>query len=251
MLLFTLPFAGGSAANYFNWKTYLHNDIQLIPIEYSGRGRRIKESLYTDIHEMNEDIFGFIQNEILDCEYMIFSHSLGALLAFELLHKIKQNNLPLPLHIFFSGRYAPNTNKAEDKILHNLTYEEFKTEILKMGGTTSEIFEHPELTKLFLPVLRNDIKIAETYKFVDNRTPLNCDFSILTGKDEDYTIEQLAGWKKLTSGRCDFYQFQGGHFFINEEREKVVEIINKKFRALSCEPREENSRLIARDSKLI
>jgi|SRR5690554_5846268 len=235
MKLITLPFAGGSAANYINWKPYLNQAIDLVPIELAGRGRRINEPLYADINEMTEDVFQIVKKEIIDDEYVIFGHSMGALLAYELVHKIKKNNFSLPIHIFFSGRYAPNTYMAEDKILHNLPYEEFKKEILEMGGTTSEIFEHPELTRLFLPVLRNDIKIAETYQFINSRTPHDCDFSILIGKEEDYTIEQLAGWRKLTSGRCEFHRFEGGHFFIHEEREKVVELVNEKAASLKLQ----------------
>ncbi len=96
-----------------------------------------------------------------------------------------------------------------------------------MGGVTSEIFDYPELSKVFLPILRNDLKIAETYKF-NNHIPIDCDFSILTGENENYTNEQITGWSKLTSKNCNYYQFKGGHFFINNEIKNVVRLINEK-----------------------
>ena len=234
MKLFTLAFAGGSASYYLNWKPFLHKEIELIPLELAGRGGRIGESLNSDIDDMVEDVFRRIDKRKYN-DYMFFGHSLGALLAFKLALKIKENDLPMPEHIFFSGRYSPNTYKSNEKILHTLSNEDFKMEILEMGGTSTEIFEHPELTNLFLPILRNDIKIAETYGFVDNSLSIDCDFSILTGKEENYSIEQIEGWRKLTSQNCSFYQFEGGHFFINEERAKIVGLINDT--AAKCKKR--------------
>ncbi len=43
--LFCVPFAGGSAANFTAWKKYLHDSIELNPVELSGRGKRLNEPL--------------------------------------------------------------------------------------------------------------------------------------------------------------------------------------------------------------
>ncbi|MCS4470409.1 thioesterase domain-containing protein [Clostridium botulinum] len=43
MILFCLPYAGGSEAIYHKWKKYLNPSIELSPIELKGRGKRYNE----------------------------------------------------------------------------------------------------------------------------------------------------------------------------------------------------------------
>ncbi len=40
MILFCLPYAGGSEVIYYKWKKYLNPSIQLEAIELKGRGKR-------------------------------------------------------------------------------------------------------------------------------------------------------------------------------------------------------------------
>lgn len=46
MILFCLPYAGGSEVIYYKWKEYLSSLIQLEPIEHRGRGMKINEGFY-------------------------------------------------------------------------------------------------------------------------------------------------------------------------------------------------------------
>ncbi len=91
--------------------------------------------------------------------------------------------------------------------------EAFKKEVFLLGGTPQEFFEHPELLDLFLPILKNDFRIAETVATGDEIHPLDTDISILTGKQDDLSPEQIAGWQMHTRKTCRPYFFEGGHFF--------------------------------------
>ncbi|MBK3496406.1 hypothetical protein JFL43_16375 [Viridibacillus sp. YIM B01967] len=55
MILFCLPYAGGSESIYFKWRKHLHSSIQLIPIELRGRGKRFDENFYGSIKEAVDD----------------------------------------------------------------------------------------------------------------------------------------------------------------------------------------------------
>lgn len=48
----------------------------------------------------------------------------------------------------------------------HLSDEEFLQWMISLGGTPPEILANPEALKLFLPVLRADLKVVENYRYV-------------------------------------------------------------------------------------
>lgn len=224
--LFCFPHAGGSAASYNKWRLYMDKHIELIPLELAGRGRRVYDPLYNSIDEAIDDILKMIKSDLGHGPYAFFGHSMGAIMSYETALKIRQLNYPEPIHIFQSGRGAPDIPDAEDHNYHLLPEEEFKTKIVEMGGTPKEFFEHPELMEMIMPMLRSDFKLAETYRLRTEVMPFDYDLSVMVGKDEDVTAEQMFGWRKHTKKLCTLYYFEGEHFFLNDEVERVVSIIN-------------------------
>ena len=233
MKLFCFPYAGGSAAIFNQWKKYTGHNVEIRAIELAGRGKRIHEAHYNDFNEVIEDVFSLIVDEVKNGnDYVFFGHSMGAKIAYELTQEILVRGLPGPEHIFFSGRGAPYVLGDDEKEYHKLPDEEFKEEVLKLGGTPKEFFEHPELLEVFLPLLKSDFKMAARELNGEEISPLPCDITVLLGKDEELTPEQIDSWKNYTSGDCTIHYFNGGHFFINEKVEEVVGKINNMIKLI-------------------
>lgn len=226
MKLFCIPYAGGSAIIYNKWSQQLHSSIELVPIELAGRGRRMHEEYYQNIPEAVEDIFNFISKDITQTPYAIFGHSMGAMLAYHLTQRIREAKVSQPVHVFLSGRGAPGIERDDKKKYHLMNEQEFLEAVVKLGGTPPEFFEHPELMQLFLPLLRNDFRLSESEDINAVIRPLDHQFSILLGKDEDLTAEQCDSWKRHTHKLCTTYYFNGGHFFLHDETTQITKIIN-------------------------
>ena len=157
MKLFCLPYAGGSAIIYREWKPFFASNIELAPVEYAGHGKRIMHPLYKDVQAAVEDVYDMLLAAVANGRpYAIFGHSMGAMLAYEVAQKLRSNNKPLPKHIFFSGRGAPHISAEKYKIYHKMSDGEFQAEIANLGGTPKEFFEHPELMEYLLPILNNN-----------------------------------------------------------------------------------------------
>ena len=77
MILFCLPYAGGSEAMYYGWKKYLDPGIELEAVELKGRGKRYGENFYKDLDDAVEDIYSNIKDKIMYNEYAFFGHSMG------------------------------------------------------------------------------------------------------------------------------------------------------------------------------
>jgi medium-chain acyl-[acyl-carrier-protein] hydrolase len=223
--LFCFPYAGGSAVVYNKWKSYLNGNIELCPVELPGRGRLFSSPFYRDMNEAVGDLFRKLSQDFTSSRYALFGHSMGSCLVYELSQQIRHSNLNQPLHLFFSGRRPPQIEKKE-KIIHTLPNDEFIAEISDLGGTPREVLEHQELLDLFIPVIRADYKLVETYKYIE-RGQLESKISVFNGtRDTDTNILEMKEWGKCTRGDCKVYEFEGGHFFIHEHFQKIVAIIN-------------------------
>ncbi|QWG87512.1 thioesterase II family protein [Bacillus mycoides] len=225
--LFCFPHAGGSAFNYAKWKNYFNPYIEVVPIELAGRGYRIEESLYQSMEEAVNDVYTSIVKQIEHSPYILYGHSMGSLIAYEVARKIQDSKNVLPEFLVLSGRNHPNSKMKN--IRHNLSNEQFKREVIAMGGTPSGVLQSEELMGIFLPILRADFKIVETYIHDNNMQACDIDFLILNGENDEFTTyNQVIKWEQYTSKTCTFHSFKGNHFFLNENIEEIANRIIRK-----------------------
>lgn len=225
MILFCLPYAGGSEAIYYKWENHLHPSIQLIPIALKGRGKRFGEIFYESLEQAVDDIFENIKDKIVDNDYAIYGHSMGGLLAYELYYKISELNIKKPTHIFFSGCGAPSIIRERENT-YTLSDCDLMKKIMKKGGTPEELMNNQELLQIFVPIIRSDYKIIETYNYEERENKIECDVSILNGKQDSIKLEEIVAWEKHVSKGFNVYNFNGNHFFINSNAENITSIIN-------------------------
>ncbi|MGE7881442.1 thioesterase II family protein [Bacillus sp. NPDC094077] len=225
--LFCFPHAGGSAFSYAKWKNYFNPYIEVVPIELAGRGYRIEESLYQSMEEAVNDVYTSIVKQIDHSPYILYGHSMGSLIAYEVARKIQDSNNILPEFLVLSGRNHPNSKIKNTR--HNLSNEQFKREVIAMGGTPSGVFQSEELMAIFFPILRADFKIVETYIHDNNIQACDIDFLVFNGKDDEFTTyDQVIKWEQYTNKTCTFHFFEGNHFFLNENIEEIASSIMRK-----------------------
>ena len=147
--------------------------------------------------------------------------------------KIKSENLPVPIHIFFAGRGAPHRPWHKEKKFHKLPEDNFRREVMELGGIPKELLEEPELLDMIFTLLRGDYKIAEMYSYIEKNAPLDCNITILSAVNDEASREDIEAWKPHTREKCEIHYFEGGHFFLREEKEKVVNIINDKLTSIT------------------
>lgn len=229
MILFCLPQAGGSASIYYKWKKYLHPSIKLRPIELKGRGKRLNQELYDGFDQAVDDIINHIKNEIFecDCEYAIYGHSLGSILAYESYYRICEDMMNKPCHLFFSGYPAPNI-KVRTGNIHKLDDDEFIKRLIEIGGIKKEAISNKGLMSIYLPMIKNDFKIIEEYNYKNRQEKISCDMSIFYGKQDDISLNEVIQWENHCSTKFEVYGFDGDHFFMENKIEDITAIINKK-----------------------
>lgn len=222
--LICFPYAGGSSMMYYRWRNNLPSHIQLHPIELSGRGRRMNEPLYTSMEQAVEDAYLSIPSHLFEEKIVLFGYSMGSLIAYELAHYIKEKQGRDPAHLFVAARKAPHITKHK-KALHALPHDKFVQEMLQLGGMSREVFENKELAEIFVPLLRSDLQIVESYQWEETREPLNTDITVLTGADDVIPIEHMHAWHQVTKRSCTLSVYPGDHFFIHQQYNRITEQI--------------------------
>ncbi|MEF1283385.1 alpha/beta fold hydrolase [Vibrio sp. M250220] len=215
--LFCLPYSGSSATIFYKWRRILADDIHLRPLELAGRGTRMREPLYNSVEEAVSDLYEKFLSEYQSQEYAIFGHSVGGLLAYELAHKIiEKGDVKAPAHLIFSACRPPHLPN-EQKVIHSLPNEKFMERIFALGGTSFDVLATPSLAEMFIPIIRADYRLYETYTYRQKKYKIPCPITVLAGARDKLALpESLMQWKKH-AGNSDFHQrvFQNaGHFFI-------------------------------------
>jgi medium-chain acyl-[acyl-carrier-protein] hydrolase len=102
----------------------------------------------------------------------------------------------------------------------------------ELGGTPREILAQRELMELFMPILRSDFSLSETFKY-QGEHQLGCDATLLYGaQDEDVPEEDVLQWQDLIANKVETRKFSGDHFFINSQKDEVLEYLNQRLTGL-------------------
>jgi medium-chain acyl-[acyl-carrier-protein] hydrolase len=231
MRIFCLPYAGGSATIYRLWAQALYPSVEVCAVELPGHGSRLGEPLLTRMDRL-VDALGAAVTPLLDRPFALFGHSMGALVAFELACRLAADGGPSPEHLFVSG-YSPPQLPLPPPKKHQLPAREFLNMIQRFGGTPPELFQYPQLLEMYIPVLRADLELIETYCY-RVRPPLACPVTALGGSHDDHAPSAtLQGWADHTLGGFQHRELPGGHFFLRDAEPAVIDSIA---RALSLSP---------------
>jgi medium-chain acyl-[acyl-carrier-protein] hydrolase len=228
--LFCFPYAGGSASIFYKWSEYLPNTVEICPIQLPGRENRIRERPYNHITPLIEALAQALL-PYLNVPFAFWGHSMGALISFELARQLRREGKPRPFQIFISSHRAPQLPNLRLPI-SQLPEIEFVRELRKLNGTPELVFQNRELMQIFLPVLRADFALLETYTYT-NEEPLDSSISAFGGlQDERVSCDELKCWQEQTHGSFNLSMFPGGHFYLHEYRVPLLAVLSQDVRQI-------------------
>ncbi|MFF4761612.1 thioesterase II family protein [Streptomyces sp. NPDC001292] len=206
--LFCLPHAGGSAAGFAPWKRRIASHARVHPVELPGRGTRWGEPLPDRLTTLVGDLAARISAEA-DGPYVLYGHSFGALLAYELAHALRPV-LGEPAALLVSGRNGPGVAHPQLP-LYGLPKDRLIEQLRRLDGAPRALLGNPDLIDPFLPVLRADARLAELYR--RGRHPvLSCPIRALAGETDPLADPAgLRRWEEETTGGCEVETIRGGH----------------------------------------
>lgn len=222
--LFCFPYAGGGPAVFSNWRTLLGRDYEVCSFSLPGRGARMREPYLCSLEDILQNAYESIQ-QLLDVPFMFFGHSMGALIAFELTRLLHRKRNKLPRVLFVSGARAPQASCK--KKTFDLPQDEFLEEVYRLNGIPEELIREKGFIDMFLPALRADFRICQTYAFSAGDL-LPVPIHVFGGVDDsDVTREDLERWADYTNCGSSSVLIPGDHFFITTSPQEVVERVKR------------------------
>lgn len=222
---FCFPYAGGTAFIFRKWSDFLPERVEICAVQLPGRSSRIHEPPLTRI----SDLVPMLAQALIgyeDIPMVFFGHSMGAIIAFELARYLRKKRNVNVVHLFVSGRRAPQI-ALDEPVTYNLPEPEFLETLRTLNGTPNEVFENPELLELMIPVLRADFAVCQTYDYA-HEPPLDCPITAFGGlKDDEVTREQLEAWREQTAASFSLWMLPGDHFFIDSAQPLLFELMSK------------------------
>lgn len=214
MKLICFPYAGGSERIFERWPELLPSAISIFPVLLPGRGKRVREPLVTSLKLLVDEIVEVLAR-INSGPYAMFGHSLGAMLAFELARELRRRGLASPEKIIVAARRAPQI-LVDEVSAHKLSDPEFIDRLRTMEGTSEEMLNDTGTMEFFLPLLRADFKVADTYVY-QPELPFSFPISVYGAMgDKGVAQDELKAWEVQTNGTFNIRMFSGNHFFLND-----------------------------------
>ena len=223
--LFCLPYAGGSAATYHRWHHLAPPGIHVNAVELPGRGSRLEETPFVRIPPLVRSLAGALDGR-LDRPYAVFGHSMGGLIAFELVRALRERGYPQPVHLFVSATAAPGSRPGRPP-LHSASDEEVMAELRSLNGTPQELLDNEELMALAIPTLRADYSILQSYEYRD-KPPLDIPVTVFGGISDRITPPaSLNGWRRQSTAGTRLRLLPGDHFFVNDSAPQIMGAISE------------------------
>jgi len=185
--------------------------VEMIAIDYPGRDKLKDDKFFSDTKELAQWCLAVCYDK-LDLPYVVWGHSVGTWVAFEFLMLARQIGLPMPKAAFLNAFVAPHwpVEKRPWKRSKGQKAEAVK-EILKSwdpvhtGGAGKVVFDEPEWTKTWEPMMRADFQLYDEYEFTHAGAP-KFEFPIHNWQMENAkneTPEMGQMWKEWTTGEFD------------------------------------------------
>ena len=228
--LLLVPHVGGGASAFRGWADLFPNEVEVCPVQFPGRENRMRERAFDRVQPLVEALSNALAGW-RDLPFAVFGHSTGALVAFELARHAARTGVPGPVHLFASGRRAPDLPSRQHD-LHRLPDDQLVAGLQTLGGMPQALLDHPELLQLLLPVLRADLALTECYTPTPGAT-IDVPVTVYTGADDVKVNEDEArAWGRHTTAGLRVRTFPGDHFYLFADRGPVIQTLTADLRAI-------------------
>lgn len=218
--LFCFPYAGASARVFASWADGLAAPVQVCPVEYPGRGSRMRESACRSLGDLTRMMLEGMAG-CFDSPFAFFGHSMGALVAFELTHLLRARLGVQPAALLVSGCRGPQVSPREDPT-YSLPDDPFVEALRVLNGTPAAVLESREALEFLMPILRADFEVVQTYRY-EARPKLSIPLAAFGGTADSHVLEcDLDAWRDMTTARFTRDMLSGSHFFLNESQPALL-----------------------------
>ncbi|MEU5658025.1 alpha/beta fold hydrolase [Streptomyces sp. NPDC047737] len=223
-MVLCVPFAGAGASVFRPWLPLCEGRFDLAAVQLPGREQRFAEEPYRDVAVAVEGLMPEVLEQVSGAgPVVLFGHSLGAVLSYEIAHRLAATEGVDLAALVVSGSPGPWTRRENGA--SGLDDDQFLERVREFAGYRHEALEDPEMRELLLPSLRADVEMHESYLALSD-TPLPVPITSVRGSTDTLVgPEQAMEWGKATSGGFDLVEVEGGHMYLVDNTEALIRVL--------------------------
>ncbi|MGY3553474.1 thioesterase II family protein [Williamsia sp. R60] len=222
--LLIFPHAGSGASTYRAFSKELSSSFDVIVFQYPGRQDRAREAPAETLPDLAAGAFAeFVESRWnRQAAITVFGHSMGAVTAFEFVRLAEARGIDVRL-LGVSAAVAPS--QVADLPPHPTGDEELLEHLSALNGTGGDVLASADVMRMALPVMKIDYRAFDAYSCGTDVTVAAPIRAMGGAEDPFITPGQLHGWGTHTTGSVDVTVFDGGHFYLDENRDDVAELL--------------------------
>ncbi|MBG0857651.1 thioesterase [Streptomyces spinoverrucosus] len=220
--LYCLPPAGAGADFFHPWLEHVPAWVEVCSVRLPGRGPRAEEPSLTDPVDLAARLAGIVDDPADVRPFAVFGHSVGALMAFETLRRLRQDGGRLPIWAGLSGLSGPQDDAYAKGLVPLLTAGTDGLAML-IGGPVPQwmLDDAPLMAAVGTPLLADCLLLLHHRHRAE--PPLEVPLALYGGtQDPTTSAAQLSTWNSLFAAPAEPRLFDGAHMYPNEQTEALV-----------------------------
>lgn len=215
------PHAGGGVAPLIRLAKELPPHINLFAATLPGREARYHDPVPATLGELTTILVDELPH--FEIAPVLVGHSFGGLLAYCIAQEYTASGLVV------MAMSSPDRIGARASFLH-FDDADFAEELdRRYGGLPASLRENEEAMRLFLPTLRHDLTLLESYR-LGALPSMDIPLTALVGtEDTRVTAAEMQGWRACTQGKFSMQMLPGNHFFPLAHFSRVLRIAQALF----------------------
>ncbi|WP_431930550.1 thioesterase II family protein [Micromonospora sp. RP3T] len=211
--LICLPFAGSGASFFKKWQSAAPADWRMLAVQLPGREERLDDEPHTTVAAAVDEAHAWLRPRLDDAgRIVIFGHSLGAVLGYELARRMSADGPIAGLVV--SGSPGPGTVREDPAA--GLDDDAFLAAVRRLAGYRHPAMDDPEMREMILPMLRADVAMHEGYRPPPG-PPLRTPVTAVRGDGDDLVTPAECGqWADTTTAAFTSAELPGGHMYLTE-----------------------------------
>ncbi|WP_392667061.1 thioesterase II family protein [Streptomyces sp. LN785] len=216
-ILFCLGFCGGGTGAYLPWAAALPEDTELAVICYPGREGRFTEEFAETWEELVQDSLSAVRSAA-DRPYVLFGHSLGGWMAFDLAVRIKESGGRAPDAVVVSSANSPRRQLDGHDMWPNSPRAAHSDVLLvewmtSFGLIPQHALDDPDLREMAVDLMRADLQVRDSFRFRPG-SAVDVPLQLFTGLTDEVVEPNTADhWRELAQGGFRHDVLPGSHFY--------------------------------------
>ena len=216
--LFCFPWAGAGTLAFRMWRDLL----PLVVVRLPGRETRLAEPPLDSMEALVPALGAALLPHLRpDRPFAFFGHSMGAGIAFEVAHWLREREAPLPFALVVSGAKAPALRRNSVEIA-----DPSDNELRALAAQTDPELAGNELAwSALLPSLRADTRMYRKHRFSAG-APLPLPIYAFRGQgDPGVSADDMSLWQTETGMDFELREFPGGHHYLSLEVARALALV--------------------------